>query len=214
MSKSGGSTVNYELLASCDHQDKVTESYSGRKGLAYADHHFTDYQLEKLKLLAGSVLQNHRAETRNAEDVTSVYELLKKQHGDVKAMSLVYVLLTTASKQPPKPQEQNDVLADSDFKWRSDLLQYSDRAKKEKKITKLVDYLFKNYRITLAKETFTCDCDLIALFNHMIEMKLFIPGRDEDLVVIGKAFNTCKNRYYNYSGTPICGHLWDPEKAS
>ena len=71
---SGSASVTYELHTSCNHLDNV-----GRNGLVYADRHFTPYQLEELKPLAGSVLQNQQAELRDAKDVTSLLRLCEQR---------------------------------------------------------------------------------------------------------------------------------------
>lgn len=195
----------YQLLTDIYTDDKndkndtndLTESCHTRKSLAYVDRRITLYQLEKLKLLACSVLCV--GEVRDVESVTSIYELLKSHFaGDTKtSSSFLHTMLVAVGldseqyKCVTKSLERSSsLLANKEFQWRRGLIQYSDRAVRQNKVAMVIDHLYGTREIEMNRERAT---SLIVLFNHMIENRQFQPGKDEELEVIEEAFTIGKS---------------------
>ena len=191
------STTAYELLESNNYLGDLSGSFDERKSFTYADRHIKKpYQMEKLKFLACSVLSNHQGQVRDADSVLTIYELLKLHYGsDVQlASSTMHLMLQTIGmnfkelKYLERSGKLSTVANKTEFQWRKKLIHYSDRARKEKKVQKVVDHLYRSYEITLERENVTC---LIMLFNHMIDVRLF-TGKDEDLEVVKCFFDMSK----------------------
>ncbi len=134
------------LLSSSCRYDKFADSCHERKFLTECN--ITPDQLKNLKLLVCSVLRNRKGEVKDAEDVTTIYELLKLHYAcDVtQAMPVLCLMLETAGvnlkkfKHLPKLQGKSPILLDPDFQWRKKLVHYSERAKKQKKVSMVIDH--------------------------------------------------------------------------
>lgn len=181
-----GTSDHYHLLKDdCE----LTESNEFRKEFADADQKINKYQLQKLKLLACAFL---RSGVKDSQNVSEIYNLLKIHYaGDrATAASVLRTMLeksgmTTGLQATSEAQE----LSSTQFEWRAKLIQYSDKAKKEKKVSKLVCQLCEKYEIDNSDGQFACP---IVLFEHMIELGVFKPGGEEHLEKVDEVFHFCK----------------------
>ncbi len=128
-----------------DNKKAFTDSNEIRKAFTRAA--FDSYQFGKLKFLASSVLHN----ARDAKDIAQIYDCLKRLYGGdtAKSASALNTMLTVAgidSEYHPS-EEDSGLQSDVKFLWRVTLVECSDRAVSERKVSKLVDHLYKHYDI-------------------------------------------------------------------
>lgn len=191
----------YKLMDDDDNDtSELTDSCEERKCFTIAGCRITEYQFDKLKLITFPILSKNSGALRDAKTVSDIYELLKI-HYDGDAASTLCILLEKAGvnlQGLPKSfskllSPESDVLSADEFQWRLKLVQVSDRARKHKSVPKLVDHLYEAYDIDVGRESFQTP---IALFEHMIEKKIFKPGDQDhaqDLKKVEVVFNWCKS---------------------
>lgn len=175
---------------------ELTVSSEERKNFTHVDCTIDPYQFDKLKLISCSILCV--GEVRDAESVTSIYELLKICYaGDFKkAAAVLNILLEVAGvdvlESSSKSPIETDVSSNEVFQRRVRLIQFSDRAVKEKRVSKLFDHLYETFKIRKNREFFTSP---VILFQNMFDEGIF-KHDDQDLKKIEKFFNFCKDRLY------------------
>lgn len=178
----------YQLL-DIQESGELSNSPDPRKSLAHVDCRISPYQLEKLRLLALSVVEQGRyGEVRKADSVTMLYEIFEGHFaGNEKAAaSHVCTMLEAVgvnSKHYKRlsrsaESESSNLLTNEEYQWRRSLIAYSDRAERHKKVPVVIDHLYQTHSIELRREDVT---SLIALFDHMIEHREIRPGGEEQL---------------------------------
>lgn len=188
------SSVSYQ--SANDKTILLSSSNEERSTFTHADCHISDYQLEKLKFIAYSRLPV--GAVRDADCVLDIYKELKaKYEKSAIAVSVLNVMLKVCGVDnhfESKSTSLSDIddLPDGEFKWRKKIILYSDRAVKQKRVSKLIDYLYSTYSISKSKEHFTSSDSPMMLFQHMTDMDILQTEREKDMNQVGKFFKFCK----------------------
>lgn len=187
-------SVSYRLAD--DRATLLVNSSEERSTFTYTDCNISDYQLEKLKFIAYSRLPV--GDVRDADCATYIYNKLKMKYEDsATAASVLNVMLKVSGVAEldslSTSLSEIDDLPDGEFHWRKKLIQFSDKAVKQKKVSKLTDYLYDTYSIGKSKKHFTSLDTPMSLFQHMMDERILQMERKKDLETVGKFFNFCKD---------------------
>lgn len=177
---------------------EVTEEdgdFQVRKLLAYADLHTEAYQLQKLKFIAYARLSV--GSVKDAESASDLYNSLVQRYcGDEEAATAdLNAILKVAGLDLPDylTMRASSLISgsydDDEFIWRRNLIKYSDRAVKQKNVSrKFMSYLHDTYGVEETNEDFSYP---IEVFEHLIERRLMKKG---DLRNVEKFFSIRKSQ--------------------
>lgn len=108
-----------------DREIELTKSGKQRSDFTQADCVITQYQLEKLKFLASSLIL--KGEARDAEGVISIYQRIKMspkyRMDNGAAAEVLNCMLDIVSNHGPRlgdldnPKSRNDIVLDPSFQW-------------------------------------------------------------------------------------------------
>lgn len=165
------------------------ESVDGRKIAARA--RLNSYQLEKLKFLACSIVGKTQVE--ETESVGVLYDLILGYYGgnEGRATETLCTMLEKVSckfnypKRSSLSSTEDDILANTDYQWRVKIVNYADKAKKQKTLRHIYD--------TFELEMSTTEpSSPMKVFEHMIESGKLEVGENEDLVKVERAMTSLR----------------------
>ena len=182
-------------------QSEGSDENLQRRALARIDHAITPYQLEKLRLLACSILSVTSVDSvPDSGKASGIYNLLTAHYGgDIEASaSALHAMLKSCGLEPELlkqlSSESNELSSDRQFEWRRSLIEYSDRAERQGDVDVVVNHLYlQTPKIRIDRESVT---SLIVLFNHMIEINELGFDKEE---VIKRALTRSKSMTSNIS---------------